>query len=686
MIKNGQIYKTLLEVTSDSLFIINTKGEILEFSSAASTLLGYTRDELSGKTVFDFDKKLSKEKFQNIIANLSDKPVIFERVHTRKDKSTYICEITVTSANFDNEILMFFSVKDITELRKSTAQIKESHKLLKRLSQQVPGALYQFQYFLDGRSAFPYASDGIWDIYEVTPEEVMGDASLAFTRIHPEDYQMLVDSILDSFEHLTTWQCDYRVLLPNKGLRWLRGISNPEKLHDQSVLWHGYLNDITEIKQIELALKDSLSDIESKNEKINNLLKKQKNSLEMQLEKVLDSSLNGVQYFKSIRNEQNEIVDFEYVFSNKVACEIIQKDEDEIIGQRLLEVLPKHTEIIGKYGKSLFEIYCEIVETGESRDLLFSFEDSAINDWFSNKVVKLEDGFVVTFFVITGLIENMKLEKLNIELKKQVEIEVAKNRQKDSTLIQQSKLAAMGEMISAIAHQWRQPLNNIGLSSQLMKDIYLGQPCEIDYMELFRNHTELVQYMSKTIDDFKNYFSVNKEKSEFSIVQQLITTIELTKPQLSSKGVETILHCTCGSHSFSYGKHYTESYCEMGKDIIIGFPSEFKQVVIIIISNASDAIMEYAGTDSSADRTIQIDVNVMADHISVDISNSGNNIPADIMPRIFEPYFTTKDEGKGTGLGLYMSKMIIEKSMNGKLTCRNTENGVCLNIHLPRIT
>jgi signal transduction histidine kinase len=133
-----------------------------------------------------------------------------------------------------------------------------SLNLLDQLAKNLPGCVYTFQMNPDGHSSFPYSSKQLQDIYEVGCSEVQKDASVVSERIHPEDLSLVASSVNDSATRMTKWTCDYRVNLPSKGLRWLRGNANPEKSADGSILWHGYIEDITEAKtQEEINLKSS---------------------------------------------------------------------------------------------------------------------------------------------------------------------------------------------------------------------------------------------------------------------------------------------------------------------------------------------------------------------------------------------------------------------------------------------
>lgn len=131
--------------------------------------------------------------------------------------------------------------------------LRANSDLLAKLAKQVPGVIYQYRMYPDGRSCFPLATEAMWDIYEVTPDEVREDASVVFTRIHPDDLAAGIESIQESARTLETWQWDYRVVLPVQG----SGTARPEWLADGSTLWHGFITDITERQEAQVALSES---------------------------------------------------------------------------------------------------------------------------------------------------------------------------------------------------------------------------------------------------------------------------------------------------------------------------------------------------------------------------------------------------------------------------------------------
>lgn len=146
---------------------------------------------------------------------------------------------------------------DVTAEKQADAQLRASDALLRKLSEQVPGVIYQYQQWPDGRSRFPYASEGIRDIYEVTPEEVRGSAEAVFGRLHPDDLGAVAESIRRSLETLEPWGCEYRVVLPTRGTRWLDGHAAPERMPDGSTIWHGYIRDVTNRKLAEDSIRES---------------------------------------------------------------------------------------------------------------------------------------------------------------------------------------------------------------------------------------------------------------------------------------------------------------------------------------------------------------------------------------------------------------------------------------------
>ncbi|MBF0486919.1 MAG: response regulator [Nitrospirae bacterium] len=253
-----------------------------------------------------------------------------------------------------------------------------------------------------------------------------------------------------------------------------------------------------------------------------------------------------------------------------------------------------------------------------------------------------------------------ELQLINTNLQEMVTEEIRKRQQQEQMLIQQSKMAAMGEMIGLIAHQWRQPLNVIGLIVQELRDTYgLGELDEKQMEMAVASTMSQVNFMSATIEDFRNFFKPSKKKSQLNvkiIIEELLSMFEqIFKQSNISVSIRT------------------------GQDTILstrGYPNEFKQVILNILNNSKDAITSKRGAYPKTHGLIEITIgnNAERDKIMVSIRDNGNGIPEQVMERIFEPYYTTKGK-EGTGIGLYMSKTIIETNMGGILTVKNVEGG-----------
>ncbi|MDD2583168.1 MAG: PAS domain-containing sensor histidine kinase [Desulfuromonadaceae bacterium] len=257
-------------------------------------------------------------------------------------------------------------------------------------------------------------------------------------------------------------------------------------------------------------------------------------------------------------------------------------------------------------------------------------------------------------------VKQQELEELNGSLEIRIAQDVYDLRQKDQMLILQDRRAVMGEMINNIAHQWRQPLNVLGLYLQ-------GLSMAFDSAELDKEHLEksvcksmdLIMNMSRTIGDFMNFFRSDKEKVSFSVNQEIGRTLSLIRENFLSQKVSIDL--------------LTE-----GTPMINGFPNEYSQVLMNILMNARDEL----ALNNVKDAMISIHAFAEGDSTVVTITDNSGGIDDEIIEKIFDPYFTTKGPDKGTGIGLFMSKTIIEKNMGGRLTVRNSASGAEFRIEI----
>ncbi len=239
------------------------------------------------------------------------------------------------------------------------------------------------------------------------------------------------------------------------------------------------------------------------------------------------------------------------------------------------------------------------------------------------------------------------------DMQKQVDKAFKEQHEQSKIMIQQSRLASMGEMIGNIAHQWRQPLNALALILQKI-ELYSkrGKLTEKVLSESVDKATLLIDNMSTTIDDFRDFFKPDKQMEYFELKSVIHDVLVLQDARLKEDNIIVTIDIQPGCW-------------------IYGFKNEFAQVIINLINNAQDALAQ----KNVLNKRIFISAKQKNRQLIFKFSDNAGGIPADILDRIFEPYYTTKEEGKGTGLGLYMSKMIIEENMHGIMHVRNNEYG-----------
>jgi len=234
----------------------------------------------------------------------------------------------------------------------------------------------------------------------------------------------------------------------------------------------------------------------------------------------------------------------------------------------------------------------------------------------------------------------------NISKQKEQELLI---KEKEMFIIQQSKMAAMGEMLENIAHQWRQPLSVISTAATgilVEKEFGISkEPVEIERLTLIN---ESAQFLSQTIDDFRNFFKPKKEKEKFYIKDAINKSLNIVNSKFKNRNIQIIKN--------------------IDNIEIMGYENEFIQVMMNILNNARDVLEE----QNINERFVFIDVLMKDNQLMITLKDTGNGIREDIIDKIFDPYFTTKHKSQGTGIGLYMSEEIIRKHMKGSLTVKNS--------------
>ena len=255
---------------------------------------------------------------------------------------------------------------------------------------------------------------------------------------------------------------------------------------------------------------------------------------------------------------------------------------------------------------------------------------------------------------------NNELTKLQLGLEQKVEDAIKQIRQQDHMIIRQSRQVAMGEIMNNVAHHWRQPLTAVGLIVQDIQDAFHENELTDEYLqESVGEAMKQLQQMSKTITDISELFITTKVEISFNVKEEIEKMIQVLSQNFKENDINTYLDC--------------EKDCT-----VLGYPHEFAQVVFNILTNAKEIIIQR----ECKERNIFLKTSNENKTCKIIIEDTGGGIDDEMIDKIFEPYFSTKENLVGTGLGLYMSKMLIEKNMKGSLRVQNTEKGAAFTIEI----
>jgi len=382
-----------------------------------------------------------------------------------------------------------------------------------------------------------------------------------------------------------------------------------------------------EEKLLEKTLEVNAKELEKANEE---LLKKH------ELLKSVENSIDDAIFYKDLQQR--------YIGCNKKFAAFLGMKEEDIIGKTDFDFFEKDTAL------SFFKLNEELIQKKQKYSykhwLLYQEKKIYV---MTNKTPLINDqGKVIGIVVVS--------KDITKEYEMQQEIE-----RKNVMLIQQNKLIAMGEMIANIAHQWRQPLNTLGIILQKIGILYQKKLLTPKEMETnIVDAMDLMQEMSTTIDDFRNFFNPEKLSEVFDLHEIILKAFIIIKPTLIDNDIAVTINAK-------------------GKYNVYGHKNEFFQVVLNILHNAIEALI----LDEVSHPCIVIDFEKKAEEICITISDNASGILESVKEKIFDPYFTTKEHG--TGIGLYMSKIIIEEHMQGRIFCSTSERGTKFTLIIPTI-
>ena len=257
--------------------------------------------------------------------------------------------------------------------------------------------------------------------------------------------------------------------------------------------------------------------------------------------------------------------------------------------------------------------------------------------------------------------QTRELQSLNQELEERIRTEVAKNQEKQKILLWQARFASLGQMMANIAHQWRQPLTELGLSLYHLKNALREEKSQEEIDGIYRESRTLIHSMSRTIDDFTDFFKPDRRSGHFPISKSLEDAQALIRRALEREGISLLVQGDPGL-------------------TLRGIPNELTQVLLNLFQNSRDAFLLH---DRTVKRRIRLRIERDQDTALIRVEDNAGGIGEEVLEQIFEPYFTTKHSRQGTGLGLFMSRMIIQKSFKGSLEVRNRPQGAEFTIRIP---
>ncbi|WP_303852557.1 PAS domain-containing sensor histidine kinase [Seleniivibrio woodruffii] len=351
--------------------------------------------------------------------------------------------------------------------------------------------------------------------------------------------------------------------------------------------------------------------------------------------------------------------------------------------RRMVYINKSYERIYGKSVESLYnnpESYIECIHPDDLPDLTLRYRNVTVPKnnikhrvinrqtgeirWVLSRYAPVKNSDGETVF-ISGIISDIT-PLVNAENEKAVQKQI---------IAQQAKFASLGEMIGAISHQWRQPLNTLYLYMQLMEESENKE----EIAKYIEDSMKLIDHMSDTIEDFRDFFKTGKQPEPFDAPRTVTQILRMLAPQMKANNITYHVNCTCEKRSFSCSNNFDPGNPPC-RNLVSGIANEFKHAILNILQNAKEALTE----QNRPERDIYIDMSAGEGKFTIAITDSAGGIDTEFLPHIFEAYSSDKKEG--TGMGLYMTKTIIEDKMNGRLWAENTEIGAKFTIELPCIS
>ncbi len=545
---------------------------------------------------------------------------ITKKINKLKEVDSYLEEEIIKNINLElsktNTIFYIFAILSILSIFIFLVMIVVILRLIqseRRLKVLIDKYIISSTSDLKGKII--EVSEAYCKISGYTEDELLGKPHSVIR--HPDMPKEAFADMWKTIKSGKVWHGEVKNLKKDGGFYWVE--ANVEPLFDSKGKIEAYT-----------AIRLNITESKKLHEKVK---KREKQAIEQKeyLNTVIESSNSAI-----IALDENQLIRT----YNKKAEEIFGFKKSEMLAQENIN------NIIPEKYHNILNLSCRLYFKNNNRSILGkSIELNATT----------KDGGVIPLRVSFGVSDSGGNGIIVANI-----LDVSKEKEQDQMLKQQSKLAQMGEMISMIAHQWRQPLNAISLTSSIINMKAKKDKLENEkVIELTHNISEYSHHLSETINDFREFFKSDKKSEETNFTYLVNSVLKIIEDSIINKNIEIIKNLECNDNFVSY-------------------PNELKQVVLNLIKNAEDILLE----KKIENPYIKINTYRQGNKYILEVNDNGGGISKQIINNIFDPYFSTKKQKDGTGLGLYMSKTIIEKHCNGSLEVLNNEVGALFRVTL----
>ena len=546
------------------------------------------------------------------------------------------------------------------EVRIRTAKLRESEEMFRVLAETSPAGIFLYQ-----GERIVYVNPAAARLLGYSEEECL---EMRFWDWVHDDYKDLVRErglARQSGERLPS-QYECKHVAKNGEERWLFVSAGRVEYRGKPA---GIVTsfDITERKRMEDELQHARDDLEKRVEERSGELAESVKALQESRD-YLDKIINTISDPIFVKDRGHRLV-----LVNDAECALTGHSREDVIGRNDYDFFPKEqVDVFWEKDEMVFTTGQENINEEEITDAqggkrAIITKKSLYNDMRGNTFIVgiIRDITEQKQAEKQLMLNKQMLEELNGKLEEMVQEEVAKNREKDIILIQQNRQAALGELMEHIAHQWKQPLNVINLMIFDLGETYSrGELSPEQVKTTIEKIMELTEHMAQTINVFRDFYKPEKEKKVFRIKESIDRALSFVAPALRFHAIGVEL--------------------DVDPDLFaLGYPKEYAQVLLNILANARDAFR----ARDAGHRLVKISAFAKEEKAVVTLTDNAGGVAAAIISKIFDIYFTTKESNGGTGIGLYMSKNIIENNMGGTLSCRNVEHGAefRIEINMPRV-